>query len=257
MLQWVWPRRDEVSVAKVAAEPWNLGRLVWQAWHQTWHMSAWIAAAVLAIGVLFTFDSPSPVVTAVATIIGASLLGSTVFLGDQERHLYRFFAEHGVGARRVWLSRQIVGIGVALAVAAVSVGLMSLVNFHALRRPRAESWMESWATFSLVAAATTGLVILAYASGQFFSMLLRNGLLAGFFGLLLTVLVCAWAALMVAIGFHPAWSAVPIPLVFLLATWLARRTGWWNVTIGGFGFDWHWWWPCLCCALGQLLPCCA
>ena len=146
---------------------------------------------------------------AVVTLIGGSLLGSTVFLGDQERHRFRFFAEHGVPAGRVWLSRQAVGLVAVLALAVVSTAAYWLRAtdwrpFGSLAGPwHTQRWIDSAGALMLGWAAMDGGLILAYSSGQFCSMLLRSGLLAAFFGLVLSLALCAWAVLMIGRGVQP------------------------------------------------------
>jgi hypothetical protein len=74
-------------------------RLMWQEWRRSRRM----VAVLLAVGVsLSALIWPAFVPT---TGLVFALLGSCTFLGDQERQQFRFFAERGVRARDVWLSR--------------------------------------------------------------------------------------------------------------------------------------------------------
>src|SRR5262249_54815074 len=95
-----------------------LGRLLWQHWRQTrWLMVLIIVvglpAAVAVVGVPLWIArvardrwnpiDPIPFILAA----WASIAGSCVFLSDQEQRRYKFFAEHNVPPRLVWLSRQV------------------------------------------------------------------------------------------------------------------------------------------------------
>ena len=72
----------------------------------------------------------------------------------------------------------------------------------------------------------------AYAAGQLASLFLRRTLLSVTFGVLAGGLVLAWFVLMLWIGAHFWWSVLPLPIGFLLATylrmpaWLIERGGW-------------------------------
>ena len=73
----------------------------------------------------------------------------------------------------------------------------------------------------------TSFVVLAmaYFAGQFCSMFFRRGVVAWFFALILTGVLCWWAWLMHFLGISWLWSVGPIPAVLLVATWL--RTPHW------------------------------
>jgi hypothetical protein len=63
-------------------------------------------------------------------------------------------------------------------------------------------------------------------------MLIPRGLIAGFFSLILTILLAAWFGLMSLLGVGLWWSVWPIPVVLLVATrvraadWMLERTTW-------------------------------
>ena len=188
---------------------------------------------------------------AVVTLVGGSLLGSTLFLGDQERHQFRFFAERGVPPGRVWLSRQAVGLVAVLALAVVSTASLWLrgTDWGPFLSPagpwNTQRWMASVGALVVGWAALAGGLVLAYSSGQFCSMLLRNGLLAAFFGLVLSLPLCGWAVLMIGVGFNPIWSVAPLAIALLVATRLRVR-------------DWvlerHTWRGWLCVGLAVAVP---
>lgn len=236
LARWWSRERDEIVASTTTSNRASLKGLTWHAWRQSRLVFAWILLGVLLLGAL-VWDPTSVSYIRVVVLAGACLIGSTVFLGDQERHQYRFFAEHGVSGRRVWLSRQIVGLAVIVVFATIVAAVVSMTGFDPFNLMRGhgsrygELWQEfvSWAEFTGLFAVNYVTValgfLLAYASGQFFSMLLRNGLLAGFFGLLFTVPIYASASLMIHVGFSPVWSVAPVPVVLLLATWL-RAPDW-------------------------------
>ena len=190
-----------------------LARLVWQQWRQSFRMNATFAAVAVGLVCFFAWLAPSrsPIyqISLPASLIFASLVGSCVFLADQNGRSFRFFAEHGVRSTTVWWSRHIVGMGIVLLMSAV-VGVPT----------------RAWeiVRYSHEPLAILGLwLAMAYASGQLCSMLLRSGILSGFLGLVLAGVVFAWSLMMVEFGIGLLWSVAPIPLVMMLATWLRSR----------------------------------
>ncbi len=77
--------------------------------------------------------------------------------------------------------------------------------------------------------AILGYAVLGITVGQLCSMVFRSGILAAFFGLLLTIVLVWWCGMMHFWGISWLWSAAPIPVVLLLATrvrtrnWLLER----------------------------------
>ena len=97
-----------------------LGHLLWQHWRQSrWLMlslaSIWIALA-LVIGLQFQFEwlQNGDSILKDSMIFGAALLGCCVFRPDHEQRSYRFFVEHNVPPRYVWLTRQLPWIATTL-----------------------------------------------------------------------------------------------------------------------------------------------
>jgi hypothetical protein len=143
-----------------------------------------------------------------AAVLAPPLMGACVFLADQSHGAFRFLAERGIAPKYVWLSRQVVWF-VPLAAGALAIAAPV----------RVEELPAS--------ALMLGYVLLAYASGQFFSMFLRSGVLAAGFGMTLSVGLCFWAALMDRAQMSWWWSVAPIPLALVACTWL--RSGDWLV----------------------------
>jgi hypothetical protein len=228
------PRLPAIAASPTAAAPirpsrvMGLQRLLWQQWRQS-------GLLMLAIPILAAFwllpavnsangsllKRASELITMLCTMvtIGFSLLGATVFLADQRRHQFRFFAERGISPRLVWLSRQL-SWGVLNLVGAVvflGVGLFATLSHD-----------DSSARVVIVLCVTAAFLLataVACSCGQVCSMFLRSGILAGIGAVVLAVPMALWAALMWCYGFNWLWSVLPLPLAFLWATWL-RAPDW-------------------------------
>ena len=187
LARWRSRRCDETLAPIATSNRASLARLIWHAWRQSWSVYGSILVGVVTIAALI-WDPTSAYYVAVVVLAGAALIGAATFQGDQERHRFRFFAEHGVSARRVWLSRQLVGLTVIVVSAVVVAALVLLPEFEKdiirlipVPRPfQPERAMEFAGWLILASAALATAMVLAYTSGQLFSMLLRSGLLAGF-----------------------------------------------------------------------------
>jgi len=224
-----------------------LGRLLWQHWRQ----SRWLMITMLLVGVpiitcclavthAFTgrigWSIPDPFV--VLLIAWSSLVGSFVFLADQERRNYRFLAEHNVPPRYVWMSRQMPWL-------AILASMLFVICFFWLKTRGSldEIWRivkaalhsgyydfrhNQYYPFILeLPPLHLGLACaaVAYAAGQWISMLVRSGIMAGFIGLVLSAGLCGWTMLMRTMEVSFWWSVMPIPFVLLFATWL-RAPDW-------------------------------
>ncbi len=201
--------------------------LVWQTFRQSGRLMAVLVVlhvASTAIVIYSGVDDYNSTAPLIPVAIGAALLGSCVFLADQERHSYRFFVEHNVPPRYVWLAR-IVPWGLAAGVSCLLICAAWLLPFwdHLSR-------MNAYPVFSSLDNTNAGnlppipwvfvLVALAFAAGQWASMMVRSGLLAGVCGILFAGLLGGWAVLSLAV-LQLSWVLVffPIPLVLLWATW--------------------------------------
>jgi ABC-type transport system involved in multi-copper enzyme maturation permease subunit len=201
-----------------------LGRLLWHQWRQSVRMMA--ALSVLLVPLLLTVvsqwgqrgqvDELRIAVVAVLALAGVPLMGACVFLADQRGHGFRFFAERGIRPGHVWLSRHLVWMAVLFCWT-----LLVFMTTLAFLDPPAREPQHAVVILGYV----FGLAILGYTAGQLCSMFLRSGILAGFFSLVLSGVLCGWAWLMWFLQVPWTWSVVPIPLALLLATWL-RAGGW-------------------------------
>ena len=203
-----------------------LGQLVWQEFRQSAVMSAVLVAMLLPIVFLnvetHTIDESTlraswflslVVLIFPAAVLTAPLLGSLVFLADQTGYRFRFLAEHGMPPRLVWLSRQIRGLAVLLA-GMLLVPLLCLpLLIRVAEYEKTMNVLEGIGCWG-------GFAVVAYVCGQLCSMAFRSGLLAAFFGVILTAMICAWAAFMYLLCLSWLWSVVPLLLAFLAITWL-------------------------------------
>jgi hypothetical protein len=218
-----------------------LNRLTWQTWRQSWPAMA--ALFVLASAIAFWITASTPTNTrehywsylrgahlAVAAIMGfvAALGGTFTFQSDQAARRYRFFAEHSVPPRAVWRSRQLPWICMLvvsmLAIYVSLVGPRGLLDINRtetlVAQPR-DPTLPGFNYVGFVIACTA----LCYAAGQWCSMFIRSGVVAGSFAVVFSALLCAWTVLMHFLHASWLWSVAPIPLVLLWATWL-RAPDW-------------------------------
>ncbi|HKD35542.1 MAG TPA: hypothetical protein VKB78_02040, partial [Pirellulales bacterium] len=86
-----------------------LGHLVWQQWRQSRSMMGIMMLLSIAVPIvgLRAFAFMGHGVPILSLAIFSTLMGAMVFLPDQEQRRYRFFAEHNIPPRLVWLSRHL------------------------------------------------------------------------------------------------------------------------------------------------------
>lgn len=239
-----WPRSLRTAPAPFPPNSTTrmVGRLLWEFWRE----SRGLRLAPVALFVLCAIDLGSFAIgdfqgtlhigflALVLAPVFFPLLGSIAFLFDQHGHAYRFLADRGVRPGYVWLSRQlavwIAATLLAVALSALAVGWVLIANVNRVGSP--VLGLDAGRLGSVIvnlAAAAVSLALLGVAAGQFCSMLFRNGLLAVFFGLLLSAVLGLWYGLMWLWSVNWFWSVLPIPLALLLATrlraphWLVER----------------------------------
>jgi hypothetical protein len=257
-LPWLRPResarrtgeRHREGVASGAVRGAPFGRLVWQAWRQSRiTLTLVLGAAVVVTGPLIiqmlVIRGPHDpfVIPLVFTSVVAASLGSVVFLSDQRGEQFRYFAERGIGPRRVWFSRQVVGFGALfLWLTAMLVCLAAQTQLGSSTYGIKPIWQDANymtpAAYEvprtpLVAAfATVGLGLLAYAVGQACSLFIRSGIIAFFVGIISTWAACGWSVLMWKLRVPLWFSVAPLAVVLLWASWLQapdwmlERTTW-------------------------------
>jgi hypothetical protein len=225
-------------------------RLVWHAWHQNRGTLAIVLATCAGIaGVPMVAEMFTRVqeggrvfrIPFVLTPLVAAVTAATMFWFDQRNRQYRFFTDHGISPRRVWVSRQMISLAAVSLWLAVSlvcltgelVGSSRVLEFVPQNEQAgiiAHYVVRDEAIQALL--AIVGLSALCYGVGQLCSLVIHSGVIALFFGLVLSWLAGMWALLMWQ--YHvPLWfSVAPIPLCLLWAgwlrapDWLAERTGW-------------------------------
>ena len=216
-----------------------LGHLLWQQWRQSRSLIAvmlFLSIAVPFLG-LKTMAFLGHGVPIISIAVFSTLMGAMVFLPDQEQRRYRFFAEHNVPPRLVWLSRHLIWLAVlSVSILAVCVGwLFAFVDVRALIQelgivmdPNRTSFTLPYSPNLTMPPFAFGIAIGAtgYAIGQFSSMLIRSGVLAAVVAVATGCTVLwVWAYLMNMMGISLWWSVVPIPVALVVATWL-RAPDW-------------------------------
>ncbi len=230
-------RRDRAAI---------LGRLTWQTFRQSGRMMFTLAALQVPMCFLAANAQlgPNSAMWAVFPLLAVTaLMGANVFQSDQQRGNFRFFVEHNVPPRYVWLARLLPWIAITAFVNLISIavwiGAQAIIQVMVLATQVQQGlsdpyqaqfqpmdWFDFSALRSLPVIIALGLATIpAFAAGQWISMFVRSGLLAGFFSLLLAMLLAIWAGAVYAM--HLSWLLflVPIPVVLLWATWL-RAPDW-------------------------------
>ncbi len=224
-----------------------LGRLTWQHLRQSGRTMFTLAALQVLLCLLAAnyglVENQQSVLPIVPLLAFAALMGANVFQADQQRAQFRFFVEHNVPPRYVWLSRLVPWILVATVSTLISViiwlGTHTLFELSELAgllvRAIAEPWKaneDRWnwhdypaLRYMLPAVLLSLLTIPAFTAGQWVSMFVRSGLLSGFFSLLLAGVLAGWSIAVFAGGLSWFVFLVPIPFMLLWATWL-RAPDW-------------------------------
>lgn len=203
----------------------SLGRLFWQTGRQSWRLMLILATGQVGLGALFLFSGLAPPFS-VVMIAGAALMGACVFLSDQERNSFRFFVEHNVPPRLVWLSRIAPWTIVAALSTLACAGLFFLtidggkLIESLLDRQRHVRWEPLLVTLGAVGGSA-----LAFLGGQWISMLVRSGLLSGVLASLLAAVLTGWGILVVSCQLPLLYFVAPLLLLFPWASWL-RAPDW-------------------------------
>ena len=226
------------------------GHLLWQHGRQSfWPMAGIVGVYVWLMFVCWTtypavIGYSQYVVPGIMAIL-AALSGCFVFRPDQEQRRHRFFVEHNIPPRYVWLSRQAPWIVIVLlATATVALAWVGLANIIQISRSisfATDWWMREWSGPPEVTSMPPVWLALswtavAFAAGQWASMMVRSGLLAGLVGIVLAAVLCAWTLLMAELNVSWWWSVAPILPVLLWATWLrapdwARENTTWSARV--------------------------
>ncbi|MBI3466214.1 MAG: hypothetical protein HY000_24635 [Planctomycetes bacterium] len=208
----------------------QFGRLVWQELCQARRAIAlFCGLAAVCLLVCGNATSQSPwfplAVSGVAAALLSSLMGSFVFLAEQEGQHFRFFADRGLAARQVWLGKHAVWLPATLLAAGVvylAGWFFEGLNAGSVIRtadPSTDWWPAAVVAFVCLFS------LLGYCAGQLASMLIARGLLAGLTGVIITSVLAAWSVLMAWLRVDLFWTVGPWVVVLLLATWM-RAPDW-------------------------------
>jgi hypothetical protein len=226
-------------------------RLFWQQWRQSALLMVLMAVLYIPVATFVSLNTTGKELVGahgydkrgvmVPMAIFATLMGCFVFRADQERRSFRFFVEHNVPPRYVWLSRQLPWIFAATVSSLVvcCIWLKSESNlgqlWNALQLAMQSEWNQDNLGHLYLPPLPYALSIAAvtFAAGQWISIFVRSGIMSGFFGLLFSGVLCYWVFLMNVMHIPWWWSVASIPLLLLGATWLrapdwiAENTTWW------------------------------
>lgn len=212
---------------KTARATWGeqavMHRLLWQAWRESRATMFWLVGGYFALVVVNGFmNRPGHAahwsVTHVHVLLPllATLLGASTFWSDQQGQQYRFFTEHGVRPRWVWLSRQLVRGAVLAGIAAIA-GVTLLFE---------------WPEEPGLPGTTFGLAVLMFAAGQVCSIFIRSGIVAIFSAVFCSFILLGWTVFLNKLGVWWVVSSLPLPFIFWWVTWLyapkwiQERTAW-------------------------------
>jgi hypothetical protein len=222
-----------------------IGHLLWQQWRQSRSMMAIMVLISIAVPFfgLKAFKFMGHGLPILSLAFFSTLIGAMVFLPDQEQRRYRYFAEHNVPPRLVWLSRHLLWVSALIfsTLAVCAVWLFAFVDVNELIREleiitglRASNVTLPYSPNVKLPPFAFGVAVAAtgYAVGQFFSSTVRSGILAAAFALAVGTLLFAWTGLMSSLGVSLLWSVAPIPVVLVIATllrapdWVAENRRW-------------------------------
>src|SRR6185369_6393105 len=135
----------------------------------------------------------------------AALMGTCVFLSDQERRHFRFFIEHNVPARYVWITRQLPWMAMLLVATIFTCWrllthsdfdqlwrlIQSLTDTRQIGRRANQFGDFQYLSYHFPKFAVyLSCIAVSYCAGQWASMMIRSGIMAGFVGLILSGLLC-------------------------------------------------------------------
>jgi len=209
-----------------------LARLLWQQLRQSgwWMLVLPVATSLLFVMAMFSGLQGYRHLLLIA-VAGGSLMGSCVFLADQERHHFRFFVEHNISPRAVWVTRVLPWAAI-VAFTSLSLGGLALVHDSSymlgklLEELNGRSWYEWHGEYAedfpwILPPLGRGLacVAVAFAVGQWASMMIRSGLIAAVAGVALAFGLSLWTLTMAELQVPAIWSVLPLIVIPLWATW--------------------------------------
>ena len=156
-------------------------------------------------------------------LIPPAVFGVLTFHGDQLRSSFRFATEMGIQPGMLWRSRHVIPglctIGWMLLIWVTRLALLQ----GAPASTRYGSELPALGSHFILFAAYLSLsTFTCYAAGQYYSQMIRSGVLAVVCTLVSAGVLTAWTALMAFSHVPVWWSVLPIPLLLLWVTY--RRT---------------------------------
>lgn len=225
--------------------------LLWEEWRQARNWNAWffgVGVLVFLGGRAFPSEYNANRSTSAAfaaadilevaamalLVIAPVFAGVCVFHGEQSGQRFRFLSERGVTPTAVWLSKHCVWLPQCVVVTATLIALTATVQ--GANTPF--RWFTEWQLTEGPVTRQTNFppfalyFVLAYAAGQFASLLLSRLVTAGFIAGILTGALAAWMSLMAVMAVPLSWSVLSVALVLLAATrdwsrvWMLERSTW-------------------------------
>ena len=220
---------DRLAEARDTAPAWRrlFLRLVWLEVRHALSVGhvLWVAGIALFL-VALAFPSgglhgrPHLEPTMLGVFIFPTLIGVWVFQAEGGRRT-RFLGELGVPPRAVWLSKQLVWLGLTIVVTTPFLVVVELVSRETTQRSLFHGDLPGASASAFVIA----LACVGYAAGQFASILVPRGITAGFAGFAIYALLVPWTWLMIAVQV-PLWISVAPLAVFMLAATLVWSRHW-------------------------------
>lgn len=210
---------DRPLVAYSGAGAVGTRRLIWMAWRQgRWIMLPLWAAYVLTAWGLFGMtlaERDAAWGRLMGPLILSSLaFGLSTFAFDQWGSEFRFYAERGISARRLWTVRQAFWLVPLLAMCGVTAGVASYAHPQQLA-PNVSEYRMLWLLCVLIPLGF-------FAFAQFLAMFVPRTIIAVVTACFTAFLYYVWAGLMTLGDVPVVWSVAPIPLVLLaLTVWYA------------------------------------
>lgn len=203
-----------------AAGPAVWSRLLWLQWQHSKFgimllllgMSLLVASAVVS---LWYQQMMGINISAVYLLVPISLIsGAMVFEGDQRGSSFRFLAERGVSPTRLWLSRHIIWMAALLVLGGSAIVPVAVLTWAG------RVSMGDWWTLLGVATLVTALT---YSIGQLCSIYFRSTLVAIAAAAAAAIVCLVWTAACYRLAVNPLIGVAPLPVAFMLASWLRVR----------------------------------
>lgn len=155
----------------------------------------------------------------IATVLGVSWLGASVFQGDVSNGRIRFLADRGISPGEVWWTRHATPAALLATFVFAMLTLQTLSHFrsfHSYHRGEG-SFADGWALMLTV-------VLLIYFVSQWVAQAMPSPIMAGISAPIASLLTFAYGSLVLFQFSTPLWLAWLVLLIPLVATrWMTRR----------------------------------